>query len=458
MSDNTPTRTAATVHLTSLHASLRDPTLDSMNLLNEIAQRYPDALSFAAGRPHEGEFAVDDVHRYLRAYCRHLRSDRGWSEPEVASALFQYGRTKGIVHDLVASNLAADEGIHVDPESIVITVGWQEAVFITLRALRADERDVVLAVSPTYVGFTGAARLVDMRVLPVESGADGIDLEHLAMTTRAAVAAGLRPRALYIVPDFSNPTGISLDLDKRRQLLSVAADLDLLVLEDNPYGLFSAGSQRLPTLKALDTQDRVVYLGTYAKSALPGVRIGYAVAPQRVLDASGADAGCLADQLSKVKSMVTVNTPPVAQAVLAGMLLENGGTLVKANAERIEIYRRNLRLVLDGLEQRFPPGKDGHGVTWNVPGGGFFLVATVPFVADDAMLEHSARRHAVLWTPMHHFYQGIRSTRKIRLSYSSLEPDQIERGLDRIADLVHEQAECAIATTGIETTGAASLH
>ncbi|MGW2051694.1 aminotransferase-like domain-containing protein [Streptomyces sp. NPDC001858] len=420
----------------ALHGSLADPSLDSMNLLNEVAQRYPDAVSFAAGRPYEEFFDVEEVHRYLRTFCEHLSQVRGWSAEDVSRLLFQYGRTKGVIHDLVVKNLMVDEGFAPDPESVVITVGCQEALFLVLRALRADHHDAVLAVSPTYVGLNGAARLADLPVLPVRSGAAGVDLEDLARTVRRARAEGLRPRACYLVPDFSNPLGISLTLDTRRRLLDLAEELDLLLLEDNPYGLFPAGATRLPTLKALDTRRRVVYLGSFAKTAMPGARVGYVVADQVVTDGSGRQLGLFADQLAKVKSMLTVNTSPLAQAVVAGKLLENGHSLARANARQADLYRRNLQVLSEGLAERFPPDS---GVTWNTPGGGFFLVLTVPFPTDDALLEHSARRHRVIWTPMHHFYAGLRHTRQLRLSFSLLQPQQIRAGLDGLAALVREQ-------------------
>ncbi|MFF2998198.1 PLP-dependent aminotransferase family protein [Streptomyces sp. NPDC057950] len=426
----------ATLRIEALHGSLDDPALDSMNLLNEVAQRFPDAISFAAGRPYEGFFDVEEVHRHLRTFCEHLALVRGWSEEEVGRLLFQYGRTKGVIHDLVARNLTVDEGFEPDPESIVITVGCQEAMFLALRALRTDERDVVLAVSPTYVGLNGAAQLADLPVLPVRAGDHGVDLEDLARTVRRVRAEGLRPRACYVIPDFSNPLGVSLDLDTRRRLLDLAEQLDLLLLEDNPYGLFPAGSARLPTLKALDTRRRVVYFGSFAKTAMPGARVGYVVADQVVTDAGGRRLGLLADQLAKVKSMLTVNTSPLAQAVVAGKLLENGYSLARANTRQAELYRGNLQVMLRGLAERFPPGS---GVTWNTPGGGFFLVLTVSFRTDDALLEHSARQHQVIWTPMHHFYAGRRHTHQIRLSFSLLQPHQIRAGLDGLAALVHEQ-------------------
>nr|WP_145487413.1 MULTISPECIES: PLP-dependent aminotransferase family protein [Streptomyces] len=424
-----------------LHSSLTDASLSSMNFLNEVAQRFPEAISFAAGRPHEANFDVALIHEYLDAYCRHLAEREGHTEEQVRRALFQYGRTKGVIHDLVAKNLAVDEGIVVDPEAIVMTVGCQEAMVLTLRALRRDERDVLLAVSPTYVGITGAARLVDMPVLPVRSGDGGVDLNDLAAVVRQARSEGLRPRAFYVVPDFSNPAGETLSIEQRRELLRLAEAFGLLLLEDNPYGLFRAWGERLPTLKSLDRARQVVYLGSFAKTGLPGARVGYVVADQFVDGGTGGALTLFADELSKIKSMVTVNTPPVAQAVIGGKLIAHDYSLLRANEREIATYARNLRQVLDGLEQRFGRPVEGAApeVTWNMPAGGFFVVVTVPFHVTDELLALSAAKYGVIWTPMHHFYDGAGGERQLRLSCSLLEPHTLDEGLDRLAAFIRDQ-------------------
>ncbi|QCX74832.1 2-aminoadipate transaminase [Streptomyces sp. YIM 121038] len=419
----------------TLHASLGDTSMESMNLLNEVAGTYPDAISFAAGRPYEGFYDVALIHEYLRTFCAHLRGDLGMSEAAVARALFQYGDTKGIIAGLVARSLAVDEGIDADPESVVVTVGCQEAMFLVLRALRAGDRDALLAPSPTYVGLTGAALLADLPVLPVRTGERGIDLDDLADQLHRARAAGRRVRACYVTPDFANPVGVSMPVAERRRLLDLAAAEDLLLLEDNAYGLLNSAAERPPTLKALDTRQHVVYLGSFAKTGMPGARVGYAVAGQRVTGAGGA-VTLLADELSKIKSMLTVNTPPIVQAVIGGKLLTHGCSMAAANRRETEVYRQNLQQVLDGLDRRLG---DRAGVSWNAPTGGFFIVVTVPFTVDDALLAHAARRHGVLFTPMHHFYGSTAGHRQLRLSISTLTPERIEQGLDRIAALVDER-------------------
>jgi len=424
--------------LTTLHHSLTDPALESMNFLNEVASRYPEAVSFASGRPFEEFFDTKLIHDYVDSYCGYLKNDRGFSDAEVNRAFFQYGRTKGIVHELIARQLRCDEGIEVDPEAIVVTVGCQEAMFVTVRALRADELDVLLAISPTYVGLTGAARLADMPVWPVRGGPLGIDLDDLARQIHRAREAGLRPRACYVMPDFANPSGVSMTVPLRHRLLDLAASEQILLLEDNPYGLFHDGSH-LPTLKALDNGRQVVYLGSFAKTGFPGARVGYALADQRVAG-DGGRVSLFADELSKIKSMVTVNTSAVAQAIVGGKLLEHDCSLVSANQRETAAYLRNLRQVLDGLHQRFAATRDSRAsVTWNSPHGGFFVVVTLPFPADDELLERSAREYRVLWTPMSHFYSGHGGLPHIRLAFSQLTPDQIETGLDRFAAFVAGQ-------------------
>nr|WP_291413230.1 PLP-dependent aminotransferase family protein [Actinophytocola sp.] len=409
-----------------------------MNFLNEVANQYPDAVSLAAGRPFEEFWDVTELPRYLDTFGGYLRDDLGYSDEQVRRTLFQYGRTKGIVHRLVATNLELDEGISVDPESIVVTVGCQEAMVLALRALRSGPKDILLAVSPTYVGLTGAARLVDMPVLPVSSGKAGIDLDDLLAKVQGAREAGLRPRACYVMPDFANPSGVSMNVSTRRALLSLAREEDFLLLEDNPYGLFHGSEERVPTLKALDEQRRVVYLGSFAKTVLPGARVGYVVADQTVTGADGT-VRLFADELSKIKSMLTVNTPALAQAIVGGKLLEHGCSLAKANVREREVYAANRTRVVEGLADRFGPDSP---VRWNVPAGGFFVVVTVPFVVDDALLERSARDYGVLWTPMHHFYDtaldGGVGVRALRLACSVVTPDQIDSGLDRLVALIND--------------------
>ncbi|MFI9786783.1 PLP-dependent aminotransferase family protein [Kitasatospora sp. NPDC051984] len=435
--------TTTTLPLGELHASLADPLLDAMTFLNEVTERYPDALSFAPGRPHEGFFEPEDVHTYLGSYLAHL-AERGLSGSAVRTALFQYGPTKGIIADLVARTLANDEGLHVAPESLVLTVGAQEGMLLVLRALCATPDDVLLVSSPCYVGVTGAARLLDLTTVPVPEGPDGgPDPQAVREAARAVRASGRRPRALYVVPDFANPSGTSMPVAARAGLLETAAEEGLLVIEDNPYGFFTrepgAPGER-PTLKALDRRRQVIYLGSFAKTCFPGARLGYVVADQRVLAPDGRTT-LLADELAKLKSMTTVNTPALSQAVIGGMLLHHDCRLREANAPARAHYAANLAALLRELERHFPPAERARlGVSWNEPEGGFFAVLQVPFTADEAAMERCAREHGVLWTPMAPFYPAGGGERRLRLSISALSERQTAEGVARLADFIRAAA------------------
>lgn len=414
----------------ALHESVTDPVAASMNFLNEIAGRYPGSISLAAGRPFDEFYAVADVERYLAVYVAHLRG-RGMSEAAIRQALLQYGPTNGQIAAMIARMLAADEGISVPAESIMVTAGCQEAMIIALRGLCAGPDDVVLAAEPCYVGFTGAARVLGVPVVPVPETAQGLSPETVARVAREVRASGRRPRALYVVSNFANPSGVSLSAEVRRGLLKTAAEEDLLILEDDPYGLFGADDGRLPALKSLDADQRVIYLGSFAKSLFPGARVGFLVADQPVVSAAGGRS-LLAEELSTVKSMITVNTSAIAQAVIGGALVACDYSLRAANAEKIAFYQRNLRELLAALGRRLA----GPDVTWNAPAGGFFAVLNVPVRADEKLLELSARDYGVLWTPMSFFYLGGGGSRAIRLSCSALATDQIDEGVRRLAALI----------------------
>ncbi|GGM09681.1 PLP-dependent aminotransferase family protein [Dactylosporangium sucinum] len=414
----------------SLHVSVVDPVSASMNFLNEVAGRFPEAISLAAGRPFDEFHAVSDVDKHLQAYLTHLR-ERGLGPARSRQLLTQYGRTNGHIGDLIARMLDVDENIQVPAAAVMVTAGCQEAMVVALRGLCARPGDVVLAAEPCYVGLTGAARILGVEVVPVPESPDGLRPETVREVAAQTRASGREPKALYLVPNFANPSGVSLPVATRRALLDVAAETGLLILEDDPYGLFGLDDEPRPTLKSLDADQRVIYLGSFAKSYFPGARVGFLVADQAVVDAAGRRT-LLAEELSTVKSMLTVNTSALSQAVVGGMLIDSGFSLRGANQAKIAFYRQNLRTLLAGLEHEFTGGP----IRWNSPSGGFFVVVDVPVDATEELLEVSAREYGVLWTPMRFFYVGGGGTHAIRLSCSALEPPQIEEGVRRLAALL----------------------
>lgn len=424
--------------LEDLHASISDPVMDAMNFLNEITFRYPDAISFAPGRPYDGFFDSEQIFAYIRRYLDYL-ARQGNSPQHIRERIYQYGPTGGWIRDLIAASLREDEDIDVAPESIVVTVGAQEAMLLVLRALIAGPDDLLLLPAPCYVGVTGAARLLDISAIAVKERDGHLQLADLEAAILAARARGCRPRAFYVVPDHSNPSGTTMDLQARVALLDFAARHNILILEDGPYRLTSSRS-RLPSLKSLDQDRSVIYLGSYSKTVFPGARVGFVVADQEVVGAAGR-SGTLAEELVKIKSMVTVNTSSLGQAAVAGALLTSGGRLSLLNADAAAYYERNMRSTLAQLEKLLPAVRRKElGVRWNEPDGGFFLTLQVAFRADSAALMRSAKDFGVIWTPMTYFYPQGGGDRSMRLSISYLTAAKINEGTARLVRFIESES------------------
>jgi (S)-3,5-dihydroxyphenylglycine transaminase len=438
-----PPHHGVTLERSALHASLGDPALDSISFLNEVMDRFPQAISFAPGAPNAGLFDDIDLSRYIDRYTDYLATVKGRTPAQIRKQLYQYGPSRGIINELIADALRNDDGMQVDPAAVIVTVGCQEALLLVLRALCATSDDLLAVVNPCFAGITGAASVLGAQIVPIDEGegADGwsanLDWDQLEAACRHARAQGKRIRALYVAPDFSNPSGTVLDLPSRHRLLALAEREDFLLLEDNAYGFTAAPGCALPTLKSLDARQRVIYFGTCAKICMPGVRVGFVVADQAVRDRAG-QTRLLADELASLKSMVTVNTSPICQAIVGGMMLEHGGSLAMLSKDKAALYRRNLALLLDALERHVGRnGDSAHGVHWNVPAGGFFVRMRLPVAADTALLKLCAERYGVLWTPMRYFHLNDGGNRQLRLSCSYLTPEQIDEGVRRLAAFLH---------------------
>jgi len=402
------------------------PHSEVMNFLNEVAGRYPSAVSLAAGRPTGALFDQLTAPALAEAIAAFASAEG----TQVAS-LLQYGRTAGVINALMAEQLRIDEGVPACAERLLVTTGCQEAMSLCFAALCAEPGDVALVCNPTYIGATGAA------------GACGIDVYGLTGSTdelaenigRAAVELrrdGRRARVLYLIPDFDNPTGRVLDRAERLAVLDVCTRHRIVVLEDNPYGMFRYDGEAIPPMAALDRAGCVVYLSTYSKTLCPAVRVGSAVLPETLFGDSAARHE-LFQELVRRKSYLTVNTSQITQAIVGGHLLQRGCSLREWIQPSLELYRTNRDALLAGLDASL----DGRsGIAWNRPEGGFFLTLDLPFRFDSNAVADCADHEGVIVMPMAFFALDTSQDRRIRLAFSAVDPDGIARGIAALARYV----------------------
>lgn len=418
-----------------LNQSLFDEKMQVMNFLNEITLRYPDAISFAPGRPLERFFDVEKSISYMQSYVDYMQEHRGGDFGDLG----QYGRTNGMIGELIARLLRNDEGIQVTAQDIVVTVGCQEAMCISLLALCGNPGDVTLVADPAYIGISGAAKILGVEALPVPFDDQGLDLEKLQDQIDALAKAGKRAGVLYLSPDFANPTGLTLSLEQRQALLELTRKYQITVLEDHAYNYFCYTENRLPALKSLEGAEHVIFLGSFSKSIFPGLRLGFAVTEQKI-DLPDGQTTSLSDEMSKIKSMLTVNTSPLCQAIAGGILVNNDCSLQDYTQSRRETLKGNLDAMLVALSRYFPKDSDwANQVSWTAPEGGFFLTMKLPFEVTNDDLLTSAEQFGVVWTPMSDFYMNKANSNQIRLSFSYVNHEQIDQGIANLARLIEQR-------------------
>jgi (S)-3,5-dihydroxyphenylglycine transaminase len=408
-----------------------------MNFLNEVAGDFPNAISLASGRPAEAFFDLDHWLKAIPLYRRELATRWGVTRADAGRRLAQYGRTNGLINELVAMQLKQDEGVETSSEKIVISAGCQEALALCLLSLCREKNDVVLARDPTYIGMTGVADLHGIEIVPLYAQDDAL-ADELRTVIERLRREGKRARVFYLIPEFDNPTGAVLSLLVRKELLDVCADQRVLVLEDNPYGLFRYEGERVPTMYTLDRTGSVIYLFTYSKTLCPAVRVGGAVIPDTLFgDAVAARA--LVAELGERKSFLTVNTSQLNQALIGGILLSENGTLNRLVSPQRDHYRRNRDLMLSALSDEFSGNESG--IRWNRPQGGFFLIMDLPFRFGEEEVLHCARERQVIPMPLSFFSLSGICQQSIRLAFSNVESTHIAEGVARLGQFIRQYEE-----------------
>ncbi len=379
-----------------------------------------DVVSFAPGYPDPALFPWAD----LRAITADLLSgDRG-------DAL-QYGPTRGdrALREVI-TGILAKRGVEASPDDLLVTTGSQQGLDLVARIL-LDPDDVVLVELPSYTGAITAFRNVQAELVGVRQEADGIDLDDLDAVTARLRAAGRRVRALYVVPNFQNPTGLLIGRDKRVRLLEWAARHDALILEDDPYcELYfedGAGPGDIRPIKADDRDGRVIYLSSFSKTLAPGFRVAWLTAPAP-----------LAARVEVAKQAADLCTGALDQHIVyeacrRGVLERQAPRLRRHYQHKRDVMERALKETL------------GDVVSWPAPRGGFFLWVALPAQVDaDAMLKR-ALAHGVIYVAGSAFFVDGRGKNVLRLSFSAPSPERIVDGVSRLAGAVREEIAAAQA-------------
>lgn len=407
--------------------------LNVMNFLNEIAETYPQAISFASGRPSERFFDFHNSADHIDCFAQYFARTNSLDIASAYNRLAQYGRTNGIINDLISAQVRNDEGIKCRADQIIVTVGCQEALDLCLTTLCNGTNDVVLVRSPTYIGITGVADLKQIAMRSFECEAPEQFAEVLVDSIAQAKSQGQCPRVLYLVPDFDNPTGVSLSRETREAVIEICARNKIIILEDNPYGFFRFENSRIPTMHALDKHGCVIYLGTYSKTICPALRVGFAILPDCMFGEPRLSDE-LMQKLSRAKSFVSVNTSQITQAIVGGVLLSENLSLARIIQQTTAFYRANRDAAVAALARAF---KEFEGkIKWNNPAGGFFLTVSLPFDFARKEAEVCARDFGVLVMPMTFFSLNDSNKTSVRIAFSNSTPEIIDEGVKRFRDFV----------------------
>ncbi|GIU97782.1 MAG: GntR family transcriptional regulator [Actinomycetota bacterium] len=381
-------------------------TASEVRALFAVASR-PEVVSLAGGMP-----AIDTLPRDQLAS---VLDDVLAASAETA---LQYGGGQGLpaLREALTALMAA-EGVEADPEDVVVTAGAQQALDL-LGRIFIDPGDLIAVEAPAYVGALSAFSAYEPRYLTIDLDDDGMVVEQL----ERALVRGQRPTFVYTVPNFGNPSGVTMSYARRRHLVGLCREAGIPIIEDNPYGLLRFDGEPLPTLRSMDP-DNVIYLGTVSKTFAPGVRVGWALAApsvvQRLVLAKEA-----ADLCGSNLGMVLTERWFADEARWRRVL-----------ADLVERYRRRRDAMLDAIAARFPPT-----ARWTRPAGGFYVWVTLPEWLDTKAMLAAAVERLVAYVPGTAFYPDGRGSNQLRLAFCHPTEERIREGIERLGALLEDEA------------------
>ncbi len=401
-------------------------TVSAVRALFSVANR-PEVVSLAGGMPNIADLPRAAIGEAIAGLIR----DHG------AQAM-QYGSGQGepFMREHIAE-VMADEAIAAHPDDVVVTCGSQQALDLVTRTF-CDPGDVILAEAPSYVGAIGTFRAYQVQIVHVAMDEFGIVPQALREALATCRAAGRRVKFLYTIPNFQNPTGVTQTLQRRRELIAIAHETDLLIVEDNPYGLLTIEGEPLPALRSMD-DERVIYLGSFSKTFAPGFRVGWSLAPHAVRE-----------KLTLAQESATL-APPVFSQFAIATYLQKFDWRAQIVAYR-DMYRGRRDAMLRGLVENMPPG-----CTWTHPTGGFFVWLTMPEGLDSQAMLPRAVSARVAYVPGTAFYADGLGSRNLRLSYCFPSEDRILEGTRRLGEVLHDELDM-LHTFGIGPGTAEHLY
>ena len=370
----------------------------------------PEVISLAGGLPDTSTFPAESFAAQMTRIAH-----------ESSAEALQYGPTEGFEETKVCiAEVMAAEGMAPDTDDLVVTTGGQQAIDLITKTL-VDPGDTVVCEAPTYPGAVPTFCSYEADVHQVSTDDEGMRIDQLEELVAALARDGRRPKFVYSVPSFQNPAGVTLSLERRRRLVELAREHEMLIVEDNPYGLLRYDGEPQRTLYSLDGGDYVLYVGTLSKILSPGIRIGWVAAPPPVLEKIGLG-----------KQAADLCTSTLSQYFVREYFGE--GRWLAYIADLIEIYRGRRDAMLDALEQHFPPH-----AKWTRPEGGLFLWATLPDYIDTTDLLAKALRDNVAFVPGRAAYVDGRGASSMRLNFSASDENELREGIRRIGRVVSEQ-------------------
>jgi 2-aminoadipate transaminase len=335
----------------------------------------------------------------------------------------QYGPTEGFdfLKDDIATVMAA-EGATVDPSHVLVTTGGQQGIDLVTKIF-VDPGDVVLAEGPSYAGALTTFSTYQTEVVHVATDQEGLRPDELERACDRLAAEGRRAKFLYVVPNFSNPGGTTLPLERRRRLVELAEERGLLIVEDNPYGMLRFEGDPVPSLFTLDDYENVIYLGSFSKIISPGIRTGWIVAPPAILK-----------KVVFGKQATDLCSSPFNQLFVHAFV--TSGAWLDYVAETRRIYRSRRDALLESMAEEFPEGS-----VWTVPQGGFFVWATLPAAIKTGDLLVKAIEENVAFVRGDAFFVDGQGSESMRLSFSAIPEERIKEGIRRLGAVIRDQME-----------------